>query len=61
PLTRLAPKLTPLLAPGGHIILSGLITHQEPLVRAAYNGRGLHLVKRLRRDGWSTLVLRRSN
>ncbi|MEL7109312.1 MAG: 50S ribosomal protein L11 methyltransferase [Pseudomonadota bacterium] len=60
PLTRLAPKLTPLLAPGGHIILSGLLTHQEPLVRAAYNGRGLHLVKRLRRDGWSTLVLRRS-
>ena len=60
PLTRLASKLTPLLAPGGHIILSGLLTHQEPLVRAAYKGRGLHLAKRLRRDGWSTLVLRRS-
>lgn len=60
PLTRLAPKLTPLLAPGGHIILSGLLTHQEPLVRAAYKGRGLNLVKRLRRDGWSTLVLQRN-
>lgn len=60
PLTRLASKLTPLLAPGGFIILSGLLTHQEPLVRAAYKGRGLNLVRRLRRDGWSTLVLRRN-
>ena len=59
PLTRLAPKLVPLLAPGGHVILSGLLTHQEPLVRAAYTGRGLNLAKRVRRDGWSTLVLKR--
>lgn len=59
PLTRLAPKLVPLLEPGGHIILSGLLTHQEPLVRAAYSGRGLSLVERIRRDGWSTLVFRR--
>ena len=60
PLTKLAPKLVPLMARGGHIILSGLLTHQEPLVRAAYKGRGLSLVKRIRKDGWSTLVLRRS-
>lgn len=59
PLTRLAPSLVPLMQEGGHIILSGLLTHQEPLVRAAYTGRGLTLVKRIRRDGWSTLVLRR--
>ena len=59
PLTRLAPKLAPLLARRGHIILSGLLTHQEPLVRAAYTGRGLSLVHRIRKDGWSTLVLRR--
>lgn len=57
PLTRLAPKLVPLVAPGGHIILSGLLTRQEPLVRAAYTSRGLSLVKRIRRDGWSTLVI----
>ena len=60
PLTRLAPKLVPLMQSGGHIILSGLLTRQEPLVRAAYQGRGLALVKRIRRDGWSTLVLRRA-
>lgn len=60
PLTRLAPSLVPLLGRGGHIILSGLLTRQEPLVRAAYTGRGLTLVKRIRKDGWSTLVLRRT-
>jgi len=48
-----------MVAPGGHVILSGLLTRQEPLVRAAYTGRGLDLIKRIRKDGWSTLVLRR--
>jgi ribosomal protein L11 methyltransferase len=60
PLTRLSPKLVPLMAKNAHIILSGLLTRQEPLVRAAYIGRGLKLVKRIRKDGWSTLVLKRS-
>lgn len=60
PLTRLAPHLVPLLDRGGYIILSGLLTRQEPLVRAAYSGRGLSLVKRIHKDGWSTLVLRRA-
>jgi ribosomal protein L11 methyltransferase len=60
PLTRLAPDLIRLLAPGGQIILSGLLTRQEPLVRQAYISRGLALTQRIRRDGWSTLVLRRS-
>lgn len=60
PLIRLAPEITDMLAPGGHVILSGLLTRQEPLVRAAYTGRGLDLVKRIREDGWSTLVLSRS-
>ncbi len=50
----------PLLARRGHIVLSGLLTRQEPLVRAAYAERGLSLVKRIRRDGWSTLVFRRA-
>ena len=59
PLPKLAPKLAPLIAKSGHVILSGLLTHQEPLVRAAYTGRGLTLVKRIRKDGWSTLVLKR--
>lgn len=56
PLIGLSPEITPLIARSGHLILSGLLNHQEPLVRAAYTGRGLKLVKRIRRDGWSTLV-----
>ncbi len=59
PLTRLAPSMLRLLAPGGHIILSGLLTRQEPLVRLAYQARGTCLVRRIRRDGWSTLVFQR--
>ena len=59
PLIGLSPDICDMVAPGGHVILSGLLTRQEPLVRAAYTGRGLTLVKRIRKDGWSTLVLRR--
>lgn len=61
PLIGLAPSLVPMLSRRGHIILSGLLTRQEPLVRAAYAGRGLTLNKRIRRDGWSTLVFRRQD
>lgn len=59
PLIGLSRSLIPLMERGGHIILSGLLTRQEPLVRAAYTGRGLSLIKRIRKDGWSTLVLRK--
>jgi ribosomal protein L11 methyltransferase len=60
PLIRLAPQLSRALAPGGTIILSGLLTKQEPLIRLAYGGRGLQLVRRYRREAWSTLVFRRA-
>ncbi|MDX2233083.1 MAG: 50S ribosomal protein L11 methyltransferase [Hyphomonadaceae bacterium] len=59
PLIRLAPQLARALAPGGTLILSGLLTKQEPLIRLAYGGRGLTLVRRFRREAWSTLVFRR--
>lgn len=58
PLIRLAPTLTRALAPGGTLILSGLLTAQEPLIRLAYAGRGLTLHGRFRREAWSTLVFR---
>ena len=60
PLIGLAPEISSMIAPSGHVILSGLLTRQEPLVRAAYTGRGLDLVKRIRKDGWSTLVMHRN-
>ena len=59
PLVGLSQSIHALTAPGGHIILSGLLTPQEPLVRAAYQGRGLSLVHRVRKDGWSSLVFRK--
>lgn len=60
PLVGLAPEIARLVKPGGRIILSGLLTHQEPQVRAAYNGQGLHLVNRRRLNGWSTLTYARA-
>jgi ribosomal protein L11 methyltransferase len=59
PLVTLSGDLVKLVKPGGHIILSGLLTHQEPQVRAAYANRGMTLIDRGRLNGWSTLVWRR--
>jgi ribosomal protein L11 methyltransferase len=55
PLTRLARQITAALAPGGTLILSGLLHNQEKMLLSFYNR--LRLVRR-RRDGpWSALVL----
>lgn len=59
PLIRLAPLLVKATAPGGTLILSGLLTQQEPLIRLAYGGRGMILKRRFRREAWSTLVFKR--
>jgi ribosomal protein L11 methyltransferase len=60
PLVHLSPDIARLTRPGGHIILSGLLAHQEPQVKAAYSGQGLKLVRRSRLNGWSTLTYERS-
>jgi ribosomal protein L11 methyltransferase len=57
PLQRLAPALTRLVAPGGRIVLSGLLASQANAARAAY--RALALERRIELDGWTTLVLTR--
>ncbi|MEL7231426.1 MAG: 50S ribosomal protein L11 methyltransferase [Pseudomonadota bacterium] len=59
PLIGLSHDVARVTNKGGHVILSGLLNHQAPLVRNAYTGRGLSLVKRIRKDGWTTLVLRK--
>jgi len=59
PLVGLAPNIAKLVRTGGRVILSGLLTHQEPQVRAAYSGQGLLLVNRRRINGWSTLTYAR--
>jgi ribosomal protein L11 methyltransferase len=59
PLIHLAPKLAPAIAPGGNLILSGLLRTQAPLVREAYASRGLILAKQIPREAWMTLVWRK--
>ncbi|MFP6747247.1 MAG: 50S ribosomal protein L11 methyltransferase [Alphaproteobacteria bacterium] len=59
PLQRLAPAIAARLAPGGRVILSGLLAKQDAQVRAAYLAQGLHLVHRWPVGGWLTLELTR--
>ncbi len=59
PLIRLAPKLTRAVAPGGTLILSGLLRSQAPLVREAYANRGFVLEGQIPKEAWVTLVWRR--
>lgn len=59
PLIRLAPKLVRAVEPGGTLILSGLLRTQAPLVREAYESRGLLLERMIPKEAWQTLVFRR--
>jgi ribosomal protein L11 methyltransferase len=59
PLTQLATPIARLVAPNGHVVLSGLLTAQAGAALASYRARGLVLVRRIRLEGWATLVLSR--
>lgn len=59
PLIRLAPRLVPAVQPGGTLILSGLLRYQTPLVREAYQNRGLILERQIHKESWATLVWRK--
>ena len=60
PLVALAQDIKAALRPGGFAILSGLLRIQERRVLAAYLSRGFRLERRLHRDAWATLVVRRA-
>jgi ribosomal protein L11 methyltransferase len=60
PLVGLAPSIAAVLAPGGRVILSGLLRSQQRRVRAAYLAQGLRFEHRLYRDAWVTLVMARA-
>ena len=57
PLRRFAAPLTRLIAPGGRVIVSGLLTAQANAAVAAY--RNLALERRIELDGWTTLIFAR--
>jgi ribosomal protein L11 methyltransferase len=59
PLVALSQDIKEALRLGGVAILSGLLRTQERRVTAAYLSRGFHLERRIHRDAWSALVLRR--
>lgn len=59
PLTRLAPSIARALAPGGSLVLSGLLRWQENLVLCFYRPHGLVLRATRRENAWSALVLER--
>jgi len=60
PLIALAAPIAAALAPGGVVVLAGLLDSQARSVAAAYTGRGLKLIRRIDRGEWPTLVLRRA-
>lgn len=57
PLIRLAPAMPQLLAPGGWVVLSGLLPAQRSRVVHAFAAVGIHLRQTIERDGWNTLLL----
>jgi ribosomal protein L11 methyltransferase len=58
PLRQMATPMARYLAPSALVILSGLLPQQAQSVIAAYRARGLMLVRQLRIEGWSSLLLR---
>jgi ribosomal protein L11 methyltransferase len=60
PLVALSQDIKTALKPGGLAILSGLLRTQERRVLAAYLSKGFKLHRRLHRDAWATLVVRRA-
>ena len=59
PLAWLSQDIRMALKPGGVAILSGLLRSQARFVLAAYRSRGFRLERRIGRDAWATLILRR--
>jgi ribosomal protein L11 methyltransferase len=57
PLTQLAPSIARALAPGGMVLLSGLLAWQEKLVESFYRPQGLIFRGPRRSGAWSALVL----
>ena len=57
PLVELAPDFAAATAPGGQLLLAGLLETQEAKVRAAYRRAGFRLRARLINGDWSILWL----
>ncbi|MBV8523487.1 MAG: 50S ribosomal protein L11 methyltransferase [Acetobacteraceae bacterium] len=49
------------IAPGGRLVLSGLLQTQARMVLAAYRPQGLYLEATIREGNWATLIVRRAS
>ena len=58
PLRQMATPMARHLAPSALLILSGLLPHQASGVIAAYRARGLVLLRHVRIESWSSLLMR---
>ena len=61
PLIDLAPDMARVVSPGGHAILSGILTDQAETVAAHYGAHGFNLTTREDIVDWSTLTLTRND
>jgi ribosomal protein L11 methyltransferase len=59
PLRQLATPIRRLIAPGGAVVLSGLLNAQARPAIASYGARGFVLLRRFRLGGWTTLIVAR--
>jgi ribosomal protein L11 methyltransferase len=59
PLIELAPAIAETLAPGGHLILAGLLARQAEAVATAYRRHGLAGAFTIERGDWPTLAMRK--
>ncbi len=59
PLMALAPGMARAIAPGGELILSGILERQRNAVVAAYAGQRFRHVRTIRRDEWVAIHLAR--
>jgi ribosomal protein L11 methyltransferase len=59
PLIELAPSVAEAIAPGGRLILAGLLDHQAAAVAAAYRREGMMLTGRVERGEWPALAMRK--
>lgn len=59
PLRRMARDLSRRVAPGGHLVLSGLLAREDAGIVTHYRAQGLILQRRIAREGWHSLIFAR--
>jgi ribosomal protein L11 methyltransferase len=58
-LIDLAEDLDKAVAPGGTLVLSGIISMREPAVRRTFDGLGLEFVRQIQIDDWLGMIYRK--